>query len=371
MLADTFVEASHGDLDCYDCHEGSETHEDKAGSHTGMVGDPSDAPAASNNCAPCHTTQTTPYEDSLHYTQNGYFTTFEARSGVSAASSTGFQQAFTNHCAGCHASCGQCHISRPASVGGGLIDEHTFMSTPSQNDQCVACHGSRINDEYKGLHEGLRPDVHYLNGMTCLSCHSGAELHGDGTTPDDRRGAANAPSCAGCHSTAAAGTDGVAYHSMHATKVDCPVCHSQPYRNCYQCHVGTGNGKTHGIQFPSELDFRIGLNPIQSTARPWDYVVLRHIPVEPEMYDVYGVTLTDYASLPTWKYATPHNIRRNTPQTASCANCHDERGVYLTSAYLDSLVTRGVGLSDEIAANAAVVTDPPVLPGQNAQGGKR
>ena len=240
---------------------------------------------------------------------------------------------------------------------------HEVLATPDMNAQCTACHGSRVNDEFKGVHSGLRADVHYVAGMQCADCHSGMEMHGNGTAPDNMREAANGASCADCHPGPATGDDGITHHSLHAQTVDCPVCHSQPYRNCYQCHVGESAVDDHGIRFPSELDFRIGKNPIPSADRPWDYTVVRHIPVYPDMYEAYGVTLGQFDALSTWKYAVPHNIRRNTPQTASCDACHEEMGIFLTSAYQDSLITDQKAVTEEISANAAVVTDPPALPG--------
>jgi len=357
-----FVAGSHGDLDCYDCHQGTEGVDDKEAAHVGLVGDPSDAPAATNLCATCHAGKAGDYESSVHYTLNGYLTTFEARSGL-PATDPNFQTAFSARCQGCHVSCGQCHVSRPNSVRGGLVDGHAFLDPPSQNDQCTACHGSRVNDEYKGVNLNTRADAHYLTGMDCMDCHLGGELHGGGPTPATRHDVTGSPACADCHPEPAAGTDAIAQHALHADRVDCPVCHAQSYKSCYQCHVGEGAGKTHGLQHPSELDFRIGKNPIQSAERPWDYVLLRHIPVYPEMYEAYGIaTLATFDNLPTWKYATPHNIRRNTPQNESCASCHDERGRFLTAAYLDTLVQRGLGVVEESTANASIVTDPPAPP---------
>ncbi len=367
QLSETFLAESHANLDCFDCHDGTAGEAEKEAAHADLVGDPSDAPAAQNVCAECHQRTAGNYEQSLHYTMKGYDTLFEARSGMSATDSN-YQTAFNNHCYGCHVSCGQCHISRPDAVEGGLVSEHAFMAVPSQNDQCTACHGSRINDEYKGIHVGLRPDVHYLAGMNCMDCHDGIELHGNGVTPEKRRDAYNRPTCAGCHPGPDAGDDGIAHHGLHAGLVDCPVCHSQPYRNCYQCHVGASGGKTHGIQFPSELDLRIGKNPIPSASRPWDWVLLRHIPVYPEMYEAYGIsTLANFDALETWKYATPHNIRRTTTQTESCANCHGEDGRFLTAAYVDSLIAAGKMVSAEISANSEVITDPPALPGMTSR----
>ena len=124
---------------------------------------------------------------------------------------------------------------------------------------------------------------------------------------------------------------------------------------------------SHGLQLPSEIDFRIGLNPIRSSSRPWEYVLLRHIPVYPEMYEAYGITLTNFASLPTWKYATPHNIRRNTTQTEACTSCHGETGVFLTAAYQDSLIAAGKAVAAEVTANSLVIANPPAPPAGNSR----
>jgi len=363
MLSEEFVANAHGGLTCFECHEGTEGVEEKEAAHVGQGSDPSDAGAEENICGACHNSKAQTFEASLHYTQGGYFWTFEQRSGLAGESTPAFMQAFGEHCGQCHATCGQCHISRPASVGGGLVEEHDFMATPDMNAQCTACHGSRVNDEFKGVHPGLRADVHYVAGMDCMDCHTGSEMHGTGFTPDNMREAIGRASCVDCHPGPAAGDDGITHHELHAQAVDCPVCHSQPYRNCYQCHVGESAVAGHGIRFPSELDFRIGKNPIPSTSRPWEYTVVRHIPVYPEMYEAYGITLDQFDTLPTWKYAVPHNIRRDTPQTESCDNCHGERGIFLTAAYQDSLITDTKAVTEEISANAAVVTDPPALPG--------
>ena len=369
MLSEEFVGDSHSGLTCYDCHEGVAGTNNKEAAHATLIADPSDGPVDQNVCATCHRSKATEFENSLHYTLQGYIDTFESRSGLTAEGS-GWMTAFGNHCSGCHATCGQCHISRPTSVNGGLMNEHEYLPTPNQNGQCTACHGSRINDEYKGVHPGLSPDKHYLAGMNCMDCHTDLELHGGGVTPDHRRDAFGRPACDDCHPGPAAGDDDISHHELHAQTVDCPVCHSQPYKNCYQCHVGASDGKSHGLQFPSEIDFRIGKNPIQSSDRPWDYVLLRHVPVYPEMYEAYDITLSNYSALPSWTYATPHNIRRNTPQTESCTNCHGEPGRFLTSAYLDSLIADGKAVAEEITANSSLIVEPPATPVTGTQGGK-
>jgi hypothetical protein len=40
--------------------------------------------------------------------------------------------------------------------------------------------------------------------------------------------------------------------------------------------------------------------------------------------------LPDFNALPTWVYATPHNIQRVTPQTESCDQCHNNPALFLT-----------------------------------------
>ena len=101
-------------------------------------------------------------------------------------------------------------------------------------------------------------------------------------------------------------------HSVHGEKLACQVCHSVENKSCYGCHVQKNE---EGAAFykiePAVMDFKIGLNPKKSEERPWDYVVLRHAPIDPENFAYYGDDiLTNFEALPTWKYATPHNIQR-------------------------------------------------------------
>ena len=47
--------------------------------------------------------------------------------------------------------------------------------------------------------------------------------------------------------------------------------------------------------------------------------------------DYYGDDLfPDFDAVPTWKYATPHNIQLNTPQNESCDACHGNSELFLT-----------------------------------------
>jgi thiosulfate/3-mercaptopyruvate sulfurtransferase len=62
------------------------------------------------------------------------------------------------------------------------------------------------------------------------------------------------------------------------------------------------------------MGFEIGLNPLRSSERPYKYVVLRHVPTCSDECNYYGENLLpNFDAVPTWKYATPHNIQLNTP----------------------------------------------------------
>ena len=240
------------------------------------------------------------------------------------------------------------------SVEGGLVRGHEFLATPSQTDNCTACHGSRVGEEYTGSREGYAADVHYIpNVMKCEDCHSGAEMHGDGMIYGTRYESNLMPRCEQCHEDDAAANN---FHSQHWGELSCQVCHSQDYKNCNKCHVGGT-----GIREPSYLSFKIGRNPIQGE-REYDYVTLRHIPIAEDTFEPWEVSdLTNYEALPTWKYASPHNIQLLTDRTSidgddgrtvSCAPCHetpDEGGFFLRQADLDTMSTR------EAAANAALI----------------
>jgi thiosulfate/3-mercaptopyruvate sulfurtransferase len=351
LVESSFLLEQHGGLSCTFCHQGDRESAEKDMAHEGIVPNPSDGDSPA--CVGCHEGIVQRHAASAHGTQQGYFTSFERRTGLDE-SSPELMDMFNSACAECHTSCGQCHISRPASVEGGFLNGHEVRLTPNSNLNCMACHGSRVGDEFRGVNQGIPADTHYLAAMNCMACHDADELHGDGTTPETRYDVADSPTCvdAGCHSYLGKGAAQNQYHTEHHLEnVACQVCHSVSYKNCYHCHVG------EGLQMPSRMDFRIGLNPRQDSRRPWTYVLLRHIPISPESYSDWGISTPHFSSYPTWVYTSPHNIRRNTPQTATCEACHEDPNLYLTPAYVDSLVAEGTMVQEEIEANEAVVIE--------------
>ena len=106
--AEDFQATEHGQMACTDCHGGVQSA-DKGAAHEGLIASPSDDP--STYCGSCHEEVTAAVPNSLHGTLAGYWTAIDAR--TVPENHPQLEEMFGNHCASCHASCGDCHISRP------------------------------------------------------------------------------------------------------------------------------------------------------------------------------------------------------------------------------------------------------------------
>ena len=353
LVSAEYAETVHGEIACMECHGGVDTA-DKDEAHTALVARPSDDGASA--CAECHDDQVALAATSLHVTQAGYWTVLEARGADQAHPE--MQEMFGNHCSSCHTTCGDCHVSQPASVGGGLLDGHMFTDNPPMTRTCTACHGSRVGNEYLGRNEGFLADLHFRQErMTCIDCHTGDELHGGqineetGEPAGHRYETADDARCETCHITYATSQDDVRQHKLHDTTVSCQVCHSVSYINCNSCHVQVSetSGNPYFEVEDSFFTFLIGRNSRLGGDRPYEYVPVRHVPVDPESFAFYGDDLMpNFDDQPTWRYATPHNIQRNTPQTETCNNCHGNADIFLTA---DKVAP------EELDANAGVIVD--------------
>lgn len=359
---EAFSQTVHGQIPCTDCHGGVQS-QDKETAHTDLIGRPSGDPA--RVCGNCHPDVVATAPSSLHTTLDGYWEVLNARGAPE--SHAALEEMFGNHCASCHASCGDCHVSQPASVGGGLIDGHLFNRTPSMSRNCTACHGSRVGNEYLGKNEGLNPDVHFRQGrMTCVECHTSHEMHGqpaecsschavpEGESPpppDHRYDGLQSPRCETCHPSVVTGQDEVEMHAVHGGDLSCQVCHSIAYTSCDGCHVGVSE-QTGNPFFATDAhyqSFLIGRNPLRSYDRPYGFVPVRHVPIAVDSYAYYGADLLpNFDSLPTWKYATPHNIQRETPQAESCNACHGNPALFLTEEKVSPV---------ELDANLSVIVE--------------
>jgi len=343
-----FLETVHGRYGCITCHGGTGDTLLKEVAHTGLIREPS----AAGLCGDCHADEVSTADSSLHASLAGYRTVLFTRSG--AASTSLLETMMGNHCEPCHtATCGQCHVSRPAGVGGGLVAGHQFGDTEGINLTCAGCHGSRIEAEYKNLDGSGQGSVHWdQETILCTDCHVASDFHGMGEGQHLHRYDGRLdPSCqtSGCHPDVAK-DDGIAQHGgSHLKNLSCQACHATPYKNCYGCHVRVEDGTPTFSLESVQVAFKIGRNPIQGRYRPWKYVPVRHVPIVQDSFSYYGENLLpDFDELPTWKYATPHTIQRITPQNESCNACHGNAAVFLTA---------GDVAPEELNANKRVIVE--------------
>ncbi len=326
-----FDDENHGDMSCEDCHRGNPNTSDWRMAHGGLKRDPSfPAPGI---CAECHEEEAKNYAQSLHHSIQPMKLALKTRAGQDPAERAQVELGFDYHCLSCHSSCGHCHVSRPPSGGGGLIDGHAYLKNPSMEETCLACHGGTVGAEYLGRLEGLPADVHRQEGeMGCLDCHPLEEMHGDGQVYASRLEVKSGPTCLDCHEDIyAEGAENLAVHRDHKDKASCQVCHAQAYMNCAGCHVGRTK---EGLKFydlkAHKVGFFIGRNPQKSPKHPQKFVTVREAPVAPDTFKFYTHgDLPDFDVAPTFKLAAPHTIRRKTVQNSACNNCHGNQRLFL------------------------------------------
>lgn len=191
--------------------------------------------------------------------------------------------------------------------------------------------------------------------MTCMNCHKAEEMHADATDVATRFDLPNRPRCEQCHSDIVSAAPKTKSHAIHKGKVACQVCHSLANKNCFNCHVGTDKkGLPYFKSSKAKNLFKVGLNPDPGEDRPYEYVVLRHPPADPDLFEAYVAGgLSDFDKLPTWKLDTPHTIQRITPQNRTCNNCHGNASLFLQKKEVPDW---------EQAANARVMVPEAKLP---------
>ncbi|MEN8231355.1 MAG: rhodanese-like domain-containing protein [Thermodesulfobacteriota bacterium] len=352
LVSKEFLDTDHGEIACVDCHGGNATANDKKTAHAGL--DP--YPAANNPeaaCGECHEEIVATAKDSLHTTLSTFVTVLKNRSDMNKWEE--IDKARQGHCAACHTNnCGSCHVSRPKSAKKGFINGHIFQKRSDPFNQCTACHGSRVGNEYYGMRG--QGDVHAAKyDMDCVACHTAEEMHA--AAPEGLPGRYHLKeisACTDCHQDLEHGS--VRDHAIHIGKVQCQVCHSQTYVNCYSCHVGKDEQGIGYFQNEREVEgMKIGLNYDKDAPEAsYNYMLVRHEPSDLEVFDFYVKNaFTNFDKVPTWKRASPHNIQRKTWQTANCNNCHGNRDLFLADADL---------LDYENKANASVVVPDNKIP---------
>jgi thiosulfate/3-mercaptopyruvate sulfurtransferase len=328
LVSEEFLTTAHGVLGCITCH-GGENASVKEEAHSGMLAYPSTD--FERTCGDCHGNVTSLYKESIHYNLHGMEHGLQEFTNLSSLSdSPEHYEVFEEDCFKCHATCGDCHVSRPKNYTPGLIDEHMFFDTPPMDQTCYGCHNARNAGEYMG-NIGFGSDVHYDMGMTCMDCHPVSNFHG-ASEPTYNMWDEELPSCLDCHSDKHHEEATDVNHTIHGDSLSCQVCHAQANNNCFECHLDFNAEGTH-LQSSSEsrIMFKIGYNPEITEERPYTYVVLRHVPTQETMLEVVGDDmLPNYHDKANWKYSPTHNIQKSTFQNESCASCHDNTRIWLT-----------------------------------------
>jgi hypothetical protein len=353
----SFLDTEHGKLACTTCHGGDSSDPDWRTAHEKVVRDPT-YPDPSAVCGECHEETAANAANSLHYTLNPMRRILAQR--TSDPDNPLLATAFDRHCQTCHASCGQCHVSRPNSAGGGFLAGHNFAASPPMDITCASCHGGRVHNEYTGADDDDAADVHYEEEeMACRDCHSAEGMHADATTVSSRHTLPQRPACRDCHEGVLDEGSGNRFHEIHGERLACQVCHALESKHCFNCHAGTDKkGLPWFTTDKSRRLLKIGRNPEPSADDPSLFVQLRHVPVSPKLFAAYGENLLDRCDrLPTWKRSATHRIRRITPQTKDCNSCHGNRDLFLSTEELadwEKAANRDVVVADEEV--------PPLIP---------
>ncbi len=182
---------------------------------------------------------------SLHYTREGKNAAYKTENGGMELI-TGIPMA--------NLACQKCHSTTEKYPNGDPIDPATYA--PSCNDchnfatgtavaeaTCLNCHNRQKyeRDAYPGV------DVHQAKGLTCTSCHTKAEVHGDDGVAyaSLKEPGAIKVKCEDCHTPLPSNTS----HSVHSGKVDCAACHAVSVLTCASCHFESvvASGKNRAI----------------------------------------------------------------------------------------------------------------------------
>ena len=250
----------HAVFDCNACHLGNAEATDALVAHRDMVLIPGNLVDAAKTCGVCHEQEVSDVHHSLMTTNAGIvavdrfvFGEQETPDGTMAITEIGHSAAddhLRNLCSSCHlgnekmefgaiddasrgGGCNACHLNYDSKAFGQL---HAYLDDPQKlptthptldlkitDQHCLGCHSrsGRISMNYQGFHETqleeipadggsyqklqdgrifeyVKEDVHHQQGLSCIDCHSYADVMGDGKTYT---------------------------HEEHAVKVRCEDCH--------------------------------------------------------------------------------------------------------------------------------------------------
>jgi hypothetical protein len=169
------------------------------------------------------------FYSSLHATAKGMDYWYgKAQGGIEAVSGIPYSELT---CKNCHLS--SCDVCHKEEVNGKL----TYSVEVAKDQQkCLSCHAREAQMIMKIDKEANTPDVHFANGMKCMDCHTGREMHGDSIAYNSMKeiGAMDVK-CERCHESVNQSIS----HTVHGTKLDCKACHVRHVVSCNNCHFET------------------------------------------------------------------------------------------------------------------------------------
>jgi hypothetical protein len=276
--------------------------------------------------------------------------------------------------------CDACHAG--AEMHGSGVTAGVDRYGVTGRTQCLDCHqpSSAGNPFHSTAHvQAMSCHVcHAQPYKSCFSCHTqetaaGAAWFASNVT-DPTRDARRVPPAWSSATTYASGAyvtyGAVEYRSLQAGNT-----------NHLPDEVASAWWTAEAAPLPAGdalMTFRAGRNPKYGIlAGAPAYAVLRHAPVDADTftYTEEGTPapglIPSLTALPTWKYATPHNIARTSPITQdpdgggplnACSNCHGTNygAFWLTDALDDAHGWVPAASTFEVDANAGVRLDAPI-----------
>lgn len=238
--------------------------------------------------------------------------------------------------------CTACH--GPTRADGTPIDNATYQPDcadchKQQGDKvadsvCVACH------QRQGLERTrFTDDVHVAAGMTCMSCHSKREMHGDGKSYVSQldKGAMDTK-CENCHASRVKNEA----HTVHEKSLDCSACHTKAVITCNNCHFDSqvaGGGRRYYT--PAESNFTLLLRRAGSGR-------IHTATLQSLIYqDKTFVVLAPY---------TAHSVGK---KARACDDCHDSANVRAYAATGKLAVTHWDAATSKLKHITGVVPVPP------------
>ena len=284
------LDANH-DFACTICHAGPSEPATKELAHQGLIPQPASPDNMVKMCGNCHSSLVSHINKSSHFTLadevNLIRTAFGANDTIldprlipqSDQPQSVLELAddlLRRRCLRCHlfssgdtypatkhgTGCAACHLK----FNNGSLVSHIFERFP-EDTICLSCHyGNFVGADYYGLFEHdynweyqtpftldnkplpygvnqhtLIPDIHQTAGLSCIDCHSGSELMGDGSKN---------VTCETCHANSTAPptlTTKIQANQLAIPQIDqknhtnkavsCQVCHAQWSFTDYGTHL--------------------------------------------------------------------------------------------------------------------------------------